>query len=93
MFSIMTTTTTSPRKLHVFRMHHSQMSGERIVSAESLLLRTEGTMHLLLARIVNRVFVPGEVVGPGEDSVTGLTGGGIYSLALVWASLGIALRR
>lgn len=49
------------------------MPRERIVPAKALLLGAQRTMHLLLARIVNRVFMSREIVRPGEDGIARLS--------------------
>lgn len=67
------------------------MARQRIVPAESLLLGTVWTMHLLLARVVDGVFVSCQVVWAGEDCVTRLSRGWVDSLALMRTSLRIAL--
>ena len=48
------------------------MSGERVVSRESLFLATHGTPDLVLAIVMDSVLVTRKIVGPREDSVTGL---------------------
>ena len=50
-----------PRKLHVW-VTHAVMSGERIGSAERLLLRAKVASDLLLAGIVYRVSWPGHTL-------------------------------
>jgi hypothetical protein len=66
----------------VFRVHHSQVPCERIVPAEGLLLGAQRTVHLLLARVVDGVFVSREIVRPGEDGIARLSGRRIDSPAL-----------
>jgi len=77
----------------VIRVHHSQMSGEGIVPAERLLLGAQRTVHFLLAGIVDRVLVPGQIVRSREDGVARLARRWVDALALVWPRLRIALRR
>jgi hypothetical protein len=69
-------------QLDVLRMNDSQVPRERIVPAEGFLLGAQRAVHLLLARVVDGVFVSCQVVGPGEDCVTWLSGRRIDSLAL-----------
>lgn len=45
------------------RVAHPVMSGQRIGAAEGLFVRAKIAADFLLARIVNRVFVTGKVVG------------------------------
>jgi len=59
------------RELHI-RVTHPVMSRQSIRPAEGLLLGAEIAAHLLLAGIVDRVFVTSEIIGPGEDCVAGL---------------------
>lgn len=54
-----------------------------IVAAECLLLYAKRAADFLLARVVNCIFVSGEVVRPGEDGVAGLAGGGVNALTFV----------
>jgi len=86
-------TATALVELNVLRMDNSQVSGECIVSAECFLFRTDGTVNLLLTGVVDRVFVPGEIVRPGKDGVAWLSGRRVDSFALVRPRLGISLRR
>ena len=81
--SIMSTATSASRQLNVFRMHHSQVPRERVIPAEALLLGAQRTVHLLLARIVDRVFVSREIVRSGEDGIAGLSRRRIISFTLL----------
>lgn len=74
-------------------MHHPHVSCQRVVPAERLLLRTDRAVHLLLPRIVDGVLVAGQIVGPREDGVAGLSGRRVNSLAFVRPRLRVALRR
>ena len=65
-------------EIHI-RMTHAEMSCQSIVPAESLLLSAEMTSHLLLACIVDSVFMPREVVRSAEDGIAGLAGRGVDS--------------
>jgi hypothetical protein len=56
---------------------------ECVVARKRLFLDAQCAAHLLLARVVDRVLVPGQVVGPREDGVAGLAGRGVDALALV----------
>jgi len=69
------------------------VSGESVVPAESLLLGTEVTPHLLLSRIVDGVFVSCEIVGSRENSIAGFAGGGIDPLTFVRPILRVPKRR
>lgn len=73
-----------------FGMHHPHVSRERIVTGEGFLLRAEMTADLLLARVVDRVLVAREIVGPREDRVAWLSGRRVDPLALVGAGLRVA---
>jgi hypothetical protein len=55
------------------RMHDSHMSRQRIVP-RNVFLRAKVTPDLLLTGVVDRVLVPGEIVGPRKDGVAGLAG-------------------
>lgn len=66
------------------------MAGQRIVARECLLLDTQCAANLLFARVVNRVFVSGKIVGTREDGVAGLARSGVDALALVRPRLRIA---
>jgi len=54
------------------RVNDSEMSGERIVPAERLLLRTQRAVDLLLPGVVDRILVPREIVRAREDGVAWL---------------------
>lgn len=55
-----------------------------IVPAESLLFRAQVAAYLLLAIVVDRVFVSREIVAAAETCVARLAGLRINLLALVW---------
>lgn len=78
-----------PRPIH-FRMHHSHVSRKRIVARKGLFFRAQMTPHFLLARIVDRVLMPCQIIRPREDRVAWFARRRIDSLALVGASLRIA---
>lgn len=61
-------------QLDVLRMYDSQVPRERIVPAEGLLLGAQRAVHLLLACVVDGVFVSCQVVRPGENGVAWLSG-------------------
>lgn len=65
-------------------MHDTHVSGQCIVSAECLLFRAQMAAYLLLAVVVDRVFVAREIVAAAEICVTRLAGLGIDLFALVW---------
>lgn len=63
LFRTTTASTMLARKVDL-GVHDAQMASERIITRERLLLDAQRAPHFLLARIVNRIFVPGEIVGP-----------------------------
>lgn len=69
------------------RMDDTHVPRQRIVAAKGLLLNAERTADLLLARVVDCIFMSGEVVRSGEYSVAGFASGGVDALALVRARL------
>lgn len=73
-------------------MHHAHVSGEGVIATEGLLLSAKMAPHLLLARVVNRIFVPSKIVGPREDRIAWFARRRIDPLTLVGTSLGIAER-
>ena len=75
-----------------FGVHHSHMPGQCIIARESLFFGAQMTADLLLAGIVDRVFVPCQIVGSREDRIAWLSCRRIDPFALVWASLGVARR-
>lgn len=77
----------------VVGMAHSEMSGERIIPAECLLLGTQMTPHLLLSCIMNCIFVSREIVRSRKDGVARLPRRGVDPLALVGSVLCVAKRR
>jgi len=79
--------------IDVVGMAHSEMSGERIISAECLLLGTQMTPHLLLSCIMNCIFVSREIVRSRKDGVARLPRRGVDPLALVGSVLCVAKRR
>ena len=77
-----------PGELHI-RMAHAIMSGKRICSAEGLLLGAKVTANLLLASVVDCILVARQVVGPGEDGITGLARARINPFAFVRSGLAV----
>ena len=75
------------REVDVIRVDDTQMAGEGVVPAERLLLGAQRTVHLLLAGIVDRVLVPGQIVRSREDRVARLARRGVDSLALSQVSM------
>lgn len=69
------------------RMDDAHMPCQCIVARERLVLYTECAADLLLPGVVDRVLMPGEVVGPGEDGVARLAGRRIDPFTLVRAGL------
>lgn len=65
-------------------MHDAHVSCQCIVPAECLLLSAQMAPNLLLAIVVDRVFVSREIVATAELCVARLAGLGIDLLALVW---------
>jgi len=63
-----------------------------VVARKSFLLDTECAAYLLLARIVYRVLVTGEVIGTRKYGVARLAGRGVDALTLVGSRLRIALQ-
>jgi hypothetical protein len=55
-------------------VYHAQVTGQRIVPAEGFLLGAVRAVHLDLLRVVNGVFVSGEVVRTREYRVARLAG-------------------
>jgi len=71
-------------------MDDTHMPRQGIVARKGLFLHAQRTADLLLASVVDGVFVPGEVVWPREDGVTWLASGRIDAIALVRTSLAVA---
>jgi hypothetical protein len=78
------------RKVHLW-MHNAHVPRQCIVARKSLLLGTQCTADLLLAAVVNRVLVPGEIVRTGEHSVAWLAGCGVNALTFVRTRLRVPL--
>lgn len=70
-------------------MAHPVMSGEGIRTAEGLLFGAKITSYLLLAGVVDRVFVTCEIIRSGEDSVAGLACARIDPIAAMGTSLAV----
>jgi hypothetical protein len=70
-------------------MDDAHVAGQSIIAREGLFLNAQCTANFLLAHVVNRVFVSGEIVRPREHDVSWLAGGRIPPLALVWAGQGV----
>ena len=79
------------RPIH-FGVHHTHVSGQCIIATEGLLLSAEMASHLLLARIVDRIFMSGKIVGPREDRIAWLASRRVDPLTLVRTSLRVAKR-
>jgi len=60
--SVSSTTSSTLGQLNMLRMTNTEMSGEGIIPAESFLLGAQVTANLLLARVMDRVFVAREIV-------------------------------
>lgn len=82
----MSPTTLLAGKLNI-GVAHAVMSSKGISAAKRLLISAQVAANLLLACVVNRVFVPGKVVGSREDSVAGLSSAGVDTIAAVRPSL------
>lgn len=80
-------------RVHVIGVADAEVPGERIVATEGFLFRAQVAAHLLLARVVDGVLVPGEVVRAREDRVARLVGRGVDALAAVRSFLRVARRR
>lgn len=74
-------------------MDDSHVSGESVIPGEGLFLGAERTPDLLLADVVDRVFVPCEIVRPREDGIAGLACRRVDTLALVRPGLRVALQQ
>ena len=59
------------------------MSFQGIVAEECLLFATDCALDFLLARAMDCVLMPGQIVRPGKDSVAGFACCRIDALALV----------
>ena len=70
-------------KVHIW-VHDAHMSRQCIVPAECLLFCAQMAAHLLLAIVMDRVFVSREIVAAAEGGVARFTGLGIDFLALMW---------
>jgi len=75
------------------RVTDTEVPGQRIVAAEGLLLGAQVAAHLLLARVVDRVFVAREIVGPREDGIAGLASRRVYTLTAMRTCLRIVAQR
>jgi hypothetical protein len=76
-----------------FGMHHAHVSCQGIVSRKRFVLGAEMTPDLLLACVVDGVFVAGEVVRAREDGVAGLAGRRVDAVAFVGTCLAVAHER
>lgn len=72
------------------RVHNPHMSRECIVAGEGFFFGTQVTPHFLFFGVMDRIFVPSQVVWPREDRVAGFACGGIDSLTFVRAGLGVS---
>lgn len=91
--SIAAAPTSTLGEIHMVWVAHAEVPCKGVVPTERLLLRAQVTAHLLLARVVDGVLVPCEVVRPREDGVARLPSRGVDALALVGSFLGVAERR
>lgn len=73
-------------EFHV-RMAYPVMPGKSVCAAECLLFRTKVASHLLLAGVVDGIFVTCEIVGSGEDSVARLVRAWVDSITTVRTGL------
>jgi len=64
-------------------MDDAHMPSQSIVAAECFLFHAKRAADLLLAYVVNCVFVASEIVRPRKHRIAGLPGGRIYALALM----------
>jgi hypothetical protein len=69
------------------RVDHAHVSCQGIVPRECLLLCAQVTPNLLLARVMDRIFMPRKIVGSRKDRVAGLACRRVDALTPVWASL------
>lgn len=83
-----TTSAVFAGEFHVW-VADSVVSREGIGSTKRLFLGAKPTSNLLLPRIMNRIFVSGQVVRSREYRVARLSRARIDSLALVWTSLAV----
>jgi len=70
-------------------MADTVVTGECICTAECLLVGAEVTSHLLLTCVVNRILMPCQVVGPGEDGIARLARARVDAVATVWSCLAV----
>ena len=75
------------------RMAHTVVSSEGVGAAKRLLVRAQIAPYLLLPRVVNRVLVPGEVIGPREDGIAWLSRARVDTVAPVRTGLAIEKSR
>lgn len=72
-----------------FGVADAEVSGKSIGAAEGLFLGTQLATHLLLARIMDRIFVARQVVRPREDGVAGLASARVDAVAAMGTSLAV----
>jgi hypothetical protein len=73
--------------LLVDSMFDPPVTDESVGTAERFLVGADFAPDLLLLRVVDGVLVTCEIVGPGEDGVAGLAGGGVNALTFVRTGL------
>lgn len=71
-------------------MHDAHVTCQCVIPAECLFLSAQVTPDLLLAIIVDRIFVSRKVVAAAEDRVARLAGARVDLLTLVWTRLVVA---
>jgi len=76
------------RKLHV-RVAYPVMPGKCVCATECFLFGAEVASHLLLASVVNGVFVAGKVIWPRENSVARFASAWVDSITAMWTSLAV----
>lgn len=75
-------------KFHI-RVTDSEMSRESVCPTEGFLFGAKTTPDLLLACIVNRVFVSRKIIRTGKHCVAGLAGTGVDPVAAMRACLAV----
>lgn len=73
-----------------FGMHNAHMPCKGIIPTEGLLFGAQVASDLKLARIVDRIFVPSQIVRSREDRIARLSSRWVDALALVRSSLRVA---
>ena len=68
-------------------MAHAVVAGQSIGSAEGFLFGTQITIDLLLASIVNSIFMPSQVVRSRKYCVARFACAGVDAIAAMWSCL------